>query len=65
MDKNSMLMVITFHSLEESIVSQNFYKWKKLKKGYYGTKQPVVPSDLELEENSKSKSAKLYTFMFN
>ena len=61
----SILMVITFHSLEEQIVMQSMAKWRRLKKGEYGTKKPITPSLLECEENSRSKSAKLYTFLFN
>ena len=48
MDTNSMLMIITFHSLEERLVSQNFVKWKKFEKGNFGTKKPVEPSEEEL-----------------
>ena len=33
--------------------------------GKYGTKKPLDPSVEEIEENSKSKSAKLYTFLFD
>ena len=62
--QESMLMVITFHSLEEKLVSQAMAKWKKAKLGDLATKKPVMPSELELEENSRSKSAKLYSFIF-
>jgi 16S rRNA (cytosine1402-N4)-methyltransferase len=57
-------MVITFHSLEERIVSQTFNKWRKAKLGDFGTKKPIEPSEEELAENSRSKSAKLYSFLF-
>lgn len=40
-------------------------KWKKNKLGDIGTKKPVEASEIELEENSRSKSAKLYTFLFD
>lgn len=65
MDTNSLIMVITFHSLEERIVSQSLAKWKRNKMGEYGTKRPIEPNSQEVEENSKSKSAKLFTFQFN
>ena len=61
----SMLMVITFHSTEEKIVMQQFAKWRKNKMGDHGSKKPAVPSKEEVEENPRSKSAKLYTFVFN
>ena len=59
-----MLMVITFHSLEEKLVSQAMARWKKAKLGDLATKKPVEPSQEEIEENSRSKSAKLYSFIF-
>lgn len=64
LDKNSMLMVITFHSLEERMISQQFHIWKKESLGDLGTKKPLMPSAEEYEENPRSKSAKLYTFLF-
>ena len=62
---SSMLMVITFHSLEERMVSQAMARWRKAKLGDVATKKPVEPSEDELEENSKSRSAKLWSFMFD
>jgi 16S rRNA C1402 N4-methylase RsmH len=50
----SLLMIITFHSLEERMVSQAFTKWKKLKLGDLALKKPLEPSETELSENSKS-----------
>ena len=60
----SLLMIITFHSLEERLVSQAMAKWRKAKLGDVATKKPVSPSGIELEENSRSKSAKLFSFIF-
>lgn len=60
----SLLMVITFHSLEEKLVSQAMAKWRKAKLGDYATKKAVEPSEEEIAENSRSKSAKLYSFLF-
>lgn len=61
--EHSLLMVITFHSLEERIVSQYFNKWRKAGLGDFGAKKPLEPSAIEVEENSRSKSAKLFTFV--
>jgi 16S rRNA (cytosine1402-N4)-methyltransferase len=58
-------MIITFHSLEERLVSQSFAKWKKSKLGDHAVKKPNEPTELELQENSRSTSAKLYSFMFD
>ena len=60
----SLLMIITFHSLEEKLVSQAMAKWRKAKLGDVATKKPLLPADEELEENSRSKSAKLFSFIF-
>ena len=39
-------------------------KWRKAKLGDYATKKAVEPSEEEIAENSRSKSAKLYSFLF-
>ena len=71
------LCVITFHSLEDRIVKSNFKKNEDPcicppgfpvctcgmeSKGKVITRKPVLPSEEELEENSRSKSAKLRVF---
>ena len=71
------LCIITFHSLEDRIVKNVFRTNEnpctcppefpvcvcgKVPKGVVITKKPIVPSALELEENSRSKSAKLRVF---
>jgi len=57
-------MVITFHSLEEKLVSQAMARWRKAKLGDVATKKTILPSEEELEENSRSRSAKLFSFLF-
>ena len=71
------LCIITFHSLEDRIVKSAFKKQEnpctcppefpvcvcgKKPLGKVITKKPVLPSAEELEENSRSKSAKLRVF---
>ena len=71
------LCIITFHSLEDRIVKSAFRKnenpctcppdfpvWVcgKKSKGSIITKKPILPSEEELEYNSRSKSAKLRIF---
>lgn len=67
------LAVITFHSLEDKIVKRTFKKFEnpcecdsrypcvcgKTPIGRMVTKKPILPSGKELEENSRSHSAKL------
>ena len=74
LNKNGRMSVITFHSLEDRIVKQFFKKESEVDDLVKGlpvipeeykpkikliNKKPILPSDKELEENSRSKSAKL------
>ena len=71
------ICIITFHSLEDRIVKTNFKRnenpctcpsdfpvWVcgKKSKGKVVTRKPILPSEEELEVNSRSKSAKLRVF---
>ncbi len=71
------LCIITFHSLEDRIVKNAFRRNEnpcicppefpvcvcgKVSKGKVITKKPILPSDLEMEVNARSKSAKLRVF---
>ncbi len=72
--KDGRLAVITFHSLEDRIVKQTFQKLSgkcfcppRLPQCACGatreveilTKKPIVPTDAEIEENPRARSAKL------
>ncbi|MCR4324944.1 MAG: 16S rRNA (cytosine(1402)-N(4))-methyltransferase RsmH [Candidatus Curtissbacteria bacterium] len=50
------LVVISFHSLEDAIVKRFFKQEKQFK---ILTKNPIGPQDEEIEENPRSRSAKL------
>ena len=71
------LSIITFHSLEDRIVKSRFRLNEnpcicppdfpvcvcgRKSKGKVVSRKPILPSDEELEENSRSKSAKLRVF---
>ena len=71
------ICIITFHSLEDRIVKTNFKRNEnpctcpsdfpvcvcgKKSKGKAVTRKPIIPSEEELEVNSRSKSAKLRVF---
>jgi 16S rRNA (cytosine1402-N4)-methyltransferase len=64
-DYRSLLLMITFHSIEERLVSQAMAVWKKQKLGQHGTSKPLQASEIELAENQRSRSAKLYSFIFH
>jgi len=72
--KNGRLAIITFHSLEDRIVKQAFQKLAGRcfcppripqcvcgaeKKVEILTRKPVIPGELEMQENPRSRSAKL------
>ena len=71
------ICIITFHSLEDRIVKSEFRKNEnpctcpshfpvcvcgKVSKGKVITRKPILPSEEEMESNSRSKSAKLRIF---
>ncbi|MFG6329658.1 MAG: 16S rRNA (cytosine(1402)-N(4))-methyltransferase RsmH [Lachnospiraceae bacterium] len=74
------ICIITFHSLEDRIVKQAFRKAENpctcppdfpvcvcgnISKGKVGRKNPVIPGEQEMEQNPRSKSAKLRVFRHN
>lgn len=78
LNEDGRLCIITFHSLEDRIVKTMFKKNEnpcecppsfpvcmcgKKSKGHLGTRKPILPSEEELLENSRSKSAKLRVFI--
>lgn len=71
------LSIITFHSLEDRIVKNNFKKnqdpctcprtfpvciCKNVSKGKQITRKPIIPNEEELSNNKRSKSSKLRVF---
>lgn len=79
--KETIIAIISFHSLEDRIVKHYFRKWerdciceidklkcicgKNHKKGTQLTKKPITPTKEEIDENPRSRSAKLRIFKFN
>jgi 16S rRNA (cytosine1402-N4)-methyltransferase len=57
--KGGRIEVISFHSLEDRIVKQTFNKLKKENILNIITKKPIMPSEIEVRENPRSRSAKL------
>ncbi len=54
--------VITFHSIEDRLVKSLFRDAAEQGAGTLVTKKPVAPSDMELAENPRARSAKLRVF---
>lgn len=74
LNKGGRISVITFHSLEDRIVKQIFKKYSEIDPIFKGmpdipeeykpkiklvNKKPILPSEEELKNNTRSKSAKL------
>lgn len=77
LNEGGRICIITFHSLEDRIVKTLYKKNEnpctcpsdfpicvcgKKSKGHPVTRKPILPSEEELEANSRSKSAKLRVF---
>jgi len=56
------IAVISFHSTEDKIVKDQFRKWANGNMGEILTKKPIIPSDQEIIDNPRSRSAKLRVF---
>ncbi|MBR1571545.1 MAG: 16S rRNA (cytosine(1402)-N(4))-methyltransferase RsmH [Lachnospiraceae bacterium] len=80
LNEDGRICIITFHSLEDRIVKVAFKNNQepcvcpkdfpvctcgRKSKGKVITRKPILPSDKELEENSRSRSAKLRVFERN
>ena len=53
------MAIMSFHSVEDREV-KNFFRDKvKLKEGRFINKKPIIPTDIEIKENPRSRSAKL------
>jgi len=77
---NTVLSIITFHSLEDRIVKNQFKEWAKKcicpsdafkcecggnnQRGVILTKKPITASKEEIQLNPRSRSAKLRAFQF-
>ncbi|MDE7052232.1 MAG: 16S rRNA (cytosine(1402)-N(4))-methyltransferase RsmH, partial [Lachnospiraceae bacterium] len=74
------ICIITFHSLEDRIVKQAFRKAENpcicppdfpvcvcgnIPKGKVVSKKPLIPGEQEMEQNPRSRSAKLRVFRHN
>ena len=80
LDKDGVLAIITFHSLEDRMVKAKFKEYTtgctcppdfpvcvcgKTPRGRLLTKKPIEPSNEELNENPRSRSAKLRVIIKN
>lgn len=62
LESGGRIVVITFHSLEDRIVKKMFLMFEDKGYGRVITKKPILPTEEEIIENGRSKSAKLRIF---
>lgn len=59
MKKTSRMAIISFHSLEDKIIKEEFRSLKRDNKAVLVNKKPIVASREEIKNNPRSRSAKL------
>ena len=59
LDFEGRLVIISYHSIEDRLVKKTFRKLKDEKKVHLLTKKPLTPLTIELNQNNRSRSAKL------
>lgn len=64
MARKGRVAIISFHSLEDRIVKRVFHQMELDGLGTRITKKPIIPSEDEIRENPRSRSAKLRVFEF-
>jgi 16S rRNA (cytosine1402-N4)-methyltransferase len=67
LSSNGKIGIISYHSLEDRIVKHQFKKIVQNDPniGKIITKRPIIPTDMEIEKNPRSRSAKLRVFEKN
>lgn len=79
--KDTLVAIISFHSLEDRIVKNYFKKWTQKcicppqvmrctcgnnhQKGKIFTKKPIIPTAQEIKQNPRSRSSKMRIFKFD
>jgi len=58
----SLIIFVSYHSLEDRIVKKTFRQWQENNHGKILTKHPLTPTEEEISKNYKSRSAKLRAF---
>ncbi|PIQ91762.1 MAG: 16S rRNA (cytosine(1402)-N(4))-methyltransferase [Parcubacteria group bacterium CG11_big_fil_rev_8_21_14_0_20_39_22] len=59
------MAIISFHSIEDRVVKREMQGWVKAGLGSLASKKPIVPSEVEIKNNPRSRSAKLRVFIKN
>ena len=59
---DALIIFVSYHSLEDRLVKKTFRQWQTDGHGKILTRHPLTPTEKEIEENYKSRSAKLRAF---
>ena len=59
----TLIIFVSYHSLEDRIIKHSFRQWQSNDRGRILTRHPLTPSESELENNYKARSAKLRAFL--
>lgn len=62
LSEDGRLLVVTYHSLEDRIVKHQMRAWCSEGLGLMEPRRGIVPDDAEIEDNPKSRSARLRGF---
>jgi 16S rRNA (cytosine1402-N4)-methyltransferase len=62
LNKNGVLLVISFHSLEDRVVKNTFSDWQDQGLGEILTRKPIIATEEEVRANPRARSAKLRAF---
>ena len=57
-----IIIIVSYHSIEDRIVKRKFREWQSDNLGKILTRHPLTPTDEEIAENYKARSAKLRAF---
>lgn len=60
-----IIIIVSYHSIEDRIVKHKFREWQSDSLGKILTRHPMTPTDEEISENYKARSAKLRAFCLN
>ena len=58
-----LIIFVSYHSLEDRLIKKTFRQWQTDSKGKILTRHPLTPTENEIEENYKARSAKLRAFL--
>lgn len=64
LDRNGRMVVISFHSIEDRIVKEMFQEWERQGRGNI-VGDVITPSEEEVGQNPRSRSAKMRIFQKN